>query len=79
MKTTFTRSTSKRGSSRQYINIMRDNAPLGQIWTYPDTGKEQHPWTVKLLGEDKPKFFWPEGGYSKADTLAIVKEWVINS
>jgi len=56
----------KPGSERITINIEKDGLPYGQIWTWPDTKTEKHPWHVKLL----------TGEGHVLSTLTRIKQWV---
>lgn len=63
--TTFTRVPKKPGSTQQTINVERNGEPFGQLWTWPNTRTERHPWHVKLL----------EGNHRTFDTLAKAKAY----
>lgn len=53
---TFLKVAKKPGSSQQTINVERNGKPFGQLWTWPNTKTEWHPWHAKPLNGDHKTF-----------------------
>jgi len=60
------------GSSIQTINISKDGKSYGQMWTWPNTKNETHPWHVKLLNNTHNISY----AMPKAKSLKQLKTWV---
>ena len=64
--TTFIKVAKKPGSSQQTINVERNGEPFGQMWTWPNTATERHPWHALPLN----------GNHETFDTLKQAKTYM---
>jgi len=49
MTTTFIKAVKRPGLTQKTINVERNGKPFGQLWTWPNTKTEKHPWHAKPL------------------------------
>lgn len=62
------------GSTQKVINVNRNGQPFAQLWTWPNTATETHPWHAKLTATEECVHF-----YAAAGGLAAAKEWVVTA
>lgn len=67
MTLTFRIQKKRPGTTQMVVNVERDGQPFGQLWTWPTTATETHPWHAKpLTGEHKTFDKGGEGGIKAA-------------
>lgn len=57
MSLTFRIQKKRHGSTMMVVDVERDGQPFGQLWTWPTTRTEDHPWHAKPLNGEH-KVFW---------------------
>lgn len=75
MPFTYTTRPRKHGSTQTTIDVERDGKPFGQLWTWPNTKTDTHPWHSKPLNGEHEAFYAPTGK-PKAAALALAKEYM---